>query len=209
MNHHYILLKSHYLFSYSCFASFYPILNLTLHNRGLSNLEISYISLFIPFLTFFTNPLIGYFVDHTRCFRLTFNIILGLAAVLFLIMFFLPSIKIHQIHGQLHQSQLNEYSLKFCAKTDFSSKCTSKDQCGCVYQSACKLLRIKSHFNQSLQMKIFHFNFTMNSTNVEQQFKNSSINNNTKYSICDPHYLVPMNQTIVQYMKGQYKGKKY
>ena len=66
-----------------------PILNLILRGRGFTDSEISYINLVIPFLIFFTNPLFGYFADRDRRFRLTFNITLGLATILFVIMFFL------------------------------------------------------------------------------------------------------------------------
>ncbi|CAF4121725.1 unnamed protein product, partial [Adineta steineri] len=74
IHRYYLILKAHYFFSYASFAAFGPIMNIILRSRGLSDVEISYINLAIPFSVFFTNPLVGFLADHTRRFRLIFNI---------------------------------------------------------------------------------------------------------------------------------------
>ncbi|CAF0934616.1 unnamed protein product [Adineta steineri] len=57
---------------------------------------IAYVCLASPYNA---NPLVGFLADHTRRFRLIFNIALCLGTILFIIMFFLPSIKAYNIHG--------------------------------------------------------------------------------------------------------------
>jgi MFS family permease len=128
----YIVLKLHYFLSHSSLSSFSPVLDMILDHRGLSFLEISYINLLIPFLVFFTNPLFGYIADHTRRFRLIFNITFGLGTILFVIMFFFPSIKNSHIRGELHENKTMEYSMIFCANEEFARKCTLRSKCGCI-----------------------------------------------------------------------------
>lgn len=170
-NSNYILLKSHYFLSYSCFASINPILSLTLRHRGLSNLEISTINLIIPFVVFFTNPLIGYFVDHTRRFRSTFNLILGFATLLVLGMFFLPSIQTFDIDSELYEIETNNYSLNFCADEHFVVKCSLRSSCGCVYQAVCTSMRT----NADQMKENLNLNFTMNENDLIKEVKNNSL----------------------------------
>ncbi|CAF3411931.1 unnamed protein product, partial [Rotaria sp. Silwood2] len=115
LNRYYIYLKSHYFFLYSTFGSLLPVLNITLRNRGLSDIEILYINIIIPFIVFLTNPLLGLFVDRLRRFRLIFNIILMLATIFLSIMFYLPSLKSYSIYGHIYKSDSMEYSLAFCS----------------------------------------------------------------------------------------------
>ncbi|CAF3916883.1 unnamed protein product [Rotaria sordida] len=176
--------KPHYFLTYSSFAAIGPILNITLRNRGLSDIEISCINLINPFLIFFTNPLLAFFADHIRRFRLTFNIILCLITIVFSIIFFLPTLKSYSIQGEIYQIDTMKYSLTFCANKEFSTKCALRTRCGCTYQAYCRLLTMeKIYFNKSIPIKTFHFNFTMNSTYVDKQYKNVSIRSN-KLRIC-------------------------
>ncbi|CAF0941647.1 unnamed protein product [Rotaria sordida] len=169
---------------YDNFAAIGPILNITLRNRGLSDIEISCINLINPFLIFFTNPLLAFFADHIRRFRLTFNIILCLITIVFSIIFFLPTLKSYSIQGEIYQIDTMKYSLTFCANKEFSTKCALRTRCGCTYQAYCRLLTMeKIYFNKSIPIKTFHFNFTMNSTYVDKQYKNVSIRSN-KLRIC-------------------------
>ncbi|CAF1295327.1 unnamed protein product [Rotaria sp. Silwood1] len=91
---YYLFLKAYYFLTYSSFAAIGPMLNITLRSRGLSNIEISCINLIIPFLIFFTNPLLAFFTDHVRHYRLTFNVILCLATIIFGTMFFFTNFEI-------------------------------------------------------------------------------------------------------------------
>ncbi|CAF4544074.1 unnamed protein product [Rotaria sp. Silwood2] len=111
INRYYLLLKIHYFLFYSAYGAIIPILNLTLRAHGLSNTEISYSNIILPFLIFLTSPLIGFIADHSRRFILTFNIILSLIILLFLIMFSLPKV---------------------------ATKCETRSECGCSYQACCK-----------------------------------------------------------------------
>jgi hypothetical protein len=202
---YYVLLKAHYFFCYSNFASIGPILNITLRSRGLSNLEISSINLVIPFLIFFTNPLIGFCVDHTRRFRLTFNVILGLATISFTTLFFLPHIKTNNIQAEMYQTETMRYSMIFCASKEFADKCSLRSQCGCDYQAICTLFPTANNFNESSQRKIIHFNFTMDSKYVEKEVKNRSVRS-TKGSVCDMNYRVSIDETIAQYIQIKSRG---
>ena len=87
-----LLLKGHYFFFFSAFGTLYPILSITLRSRGLTTQEIALMNLIIPFLVFFSNPLIGFFADKSRRYVFVFNVILVLVTVLYSIMFQLPSI---------------------------------------------------------------------------------------------------------------------
>lgn len=206
LHRHYLLLKSHYFLCHSSLASFGPILDMTLYRRGFSNLEISYINLVVPFLVFFINPLIGYLADHTRRFRFIFNITFGLATILFIIMFVLPSLKTYHIQGQLYQTKTMKYSMVFCANKDFANKCALRSECGCVYQAICTPVRTRAYFNESLSMKKIHLNFTMNSENLQKNFKNPSISSK-KHSTCDINYRVSINKIIHQYTEYTTRGK--
>jgi hypothetical protein len=197
VDRHYILLKVHYFLSHSSLSSFGPVLDMILNRRGLSFLEISYINLLIPFIVFFTNPLSGYIADHTRRFRLTFNIIFGLGTLLFLIMFFLPSIKTSDIRGELHQNQTMEYSMIFCANEEFARKCTLRNKCGCIYQAKCIPLTTFYHSKERSKRKTFHFNFTMNEEDIKEQLENLS-DKSEKHSTCKINYRVSVNKRIDQ-----------
>src|SRR5271167_1960079 len=89
IHRYYILLKGHYFLFFSAFGMLYPILNVTLRSRGLSNSEISYINLIIPFIVFFTNPLMGLTADHTRRYLLVFNLVLLITTIFYAIVFIL------------------------------------------------------------------------------------------------------------------------
>ncbi|CAF4224113.1 unnamed protein product, partial [Adineta steineri] len=195
IHRYYLILKAHYFFSYASFAAFGPIMNIILRSRGLSDVEISYINLAIPFSVFFTNPLVGFLADHTRRFRLIFNIALCLGTILFIIMFFLPSIKAYNIHGGLYQTDTMEYSLNFCANKQFATKCALKSQCGCIYQANCtSLIMRKNNADMNISDKSFNFNFTMNSTYIKQKHKNVSSTDDNEHAICEINYRVPIEK---------------
>ena len=176
LHRHYLLLKGHYFLSYSTFTSLGPILSLILRGRGFTDAEISYINLGIPFLVFFTNPLLGSLADRGRRFRLTFNVALAIATIVFIIMFFLPSIKFNHIHGEIHRTNSMEYSLDFDASKDFSRKCALRAQCGCIYQATCTKLRIPPNdLKRNELIERFDLNFTINSTYVKQENRSISI----------------------------------
>lgn len=192
---YYILLKGHYFLSYSSLASIGPVLNIILRGRGLNNLEISYINVIIPFLVFFTNPILGYFVDHTRHFRLAFNLTFGLASILFVIMFYLPSIQTNSIPGEIYQIETMKYSMNFCTNKDFDDKCVLRSECGCDCQVICTSLSTENTLNKKREVKRIYFNFTINSKYVEKELKNVSIINNER-SICEINYHVSIDEII-------------
>lgn len=198
LHRNYLLLKGHYFFSYSTFASLGPILSLILRGRGFTDAEISYINLGIPFLVFFTNPLLGFLADRGRRFRLTFNIALGIATILFVIMFFLPSIKFNHIQGEIHRTNPMEYSLDFGASKDFARKCALRAQCGCIYQANCTQLGMaEDHLNGDELMQTFDLNFTMNSRYVKQENRSISIRKNKPLA-----YSINYHISIQDEMKG-------
>lgn len=199
IHRYYILLKIHYFVSHSSIASFSPILDMILANRGLSFVEIFNINLMVPFVIFLTNPLIGYIADHSHRFRLTFNITFGLAFILFVIMFLIPSIKIDNIRGEFHQSETNEYSMIFCANEEFARKCSLRNECGCIYQAKCISIY------HSKERQIFHFNFTMNSQNIKEESKDLSLVNE-KHSTCQINYRV-LVKNIIDQNKGRSLNK--
>ncbi len=205
VHRHYLLLKAHYFLSYASLSSFGPILNITLRDRGLSSLEISYINLVIPFLIFFTNPILGYLADHSRRFRSTFNITFGLGTILIIIMFYLPSIKTYHIQGELYQTKTMKYSMIFCANENFVTRCALQSECGCIYQAKCTPLRTTHNLKDRSKEKIFHLNFTMNFEDVEEEFENVSISNK-KHSKCQTNYRVLINETIYPFIEDQNTG---
>ncbi|CAF1291816.1 unnamed protein product [Adineta steineri] len=179
---HYFLLKAHYFLFFSAFGVLYPILNITLRGRGLSNTEISYINLIIPFLVFFTNPLVGFLADHSRRYLLTFNIILGITTILYGLMFILPSVKTHHIQANM----INDYKLgrvlDFCASKEVATLCSARSDCGCSYQSYCKA----DNF-------LYNFTFTMKSTDIRQNILN------TEPATCGIEYRIPIDEYIRNY----------
>ncbi|CAF1083226.1 unnamed protein product [Rotaria sp. Silwood1] len=203
LNRYYIFLKCHYFFLYATFGSFVPVLNITLRNRALYDIEILYINLIIPFIVFITNPLLGLFVDRLRRFRLVFNIILILATISLTIMFYLPALKSYSIDGQIYKSDIMEYSLTFCSNKQFASKCALRAKCGCTYQAFCRsLITIKNNLNDNKPIKTFRFNFTMDSTYVNDDHQNVSLRTN-ETSQCLVNYLLPIDQTINMYKIDQ------
>ncbi|UJR36826.1 hypothetical protein I4U23_029539 [Adineta vaga] len=178
-----ILLKAHYFLFFSAFGVIYPILSITLRSRGLSNTEISYINLIIPFLVFFTNPLVGFIADHSRRYLSTFNIILMTVTILYGIMFLLPSIKTEHIRAEMTRDQSLGHVLDFCASQEVATKCSSRSECGCSYKANC------STNNATLQ-----FGFTMNATDTRQSSHESI--GTSEPSTCGIQYRVPINKYI-------------
>ncbi len=77
--------------------------------------------------------------------------------------------------------------------------------CGCNYQAICASLPTADNFNESSQVKTFHFTFTMNSKYVEKEVKNNSIRINTR-SMCDINYRVSIDETIAEYTQDKSRG---
>ncbi|CAF4556932.1 unnamed protein product [Rotaria sp. Silwood2] len=184
INRYYLLLKIHYFLFYSAYGAIIPILNLTLRAHGLSNTEISYSNIILPFLIFLTSPLIGFIADHSRRFILTFNIILSLIILLFLIMFSLPSIKSHHIQANIYYDNQYGYVLNFCASQEVATKCATRSECGCSYQAYCK--------NENIT---FNSTFTMNSNAIEKHFKDHD------NSICEIDYQVPIDEIFIKILR--------
>lgn len=180
LHRHHLLLKTHYFLFFSSFGIIFPILNLTLRSHGLSNTEISFSNFILPFLVFFTSPLIGVIADKSRRFILTFNLLLILVILTMTTLFFLPHIQSHHIQANLHPGPSSSYLLDFCASQEVVSKCSSRSECGCAYQAHCVTQ------NQTL-----NFTFTMNSYTTEKHsYENEHI-------LCDINYQVPVdNQSI-------------
>lgn len=147
---YFFLIKGHYFLFFSAFGTLYPILSITLRSRGLSNTEISYINLIIPFIVFCTNPLCGFLADHTRRYLFVFNIILSLATGFCLALFLLPPIQTHDIQAKIISS--DRTWLDFCASDEVGSKCSSRSECGCSYHANCQSINFTfamspSHIN--------------------------------------------------------------
>jgi hypothetical protein len=175
---YHLLLKTHYFLFFSAFGVIFPILNLTLRSHGLSNIEISFSNIILPFLVFLTSPLIGFIADKSRRFLLTFNIIFIIVIIAFTTLFFLPHIKSHHIQAQLHDIEQSEYVLDFCASQEVATKCSSRSECGCTYQAYCK--------------KEINFTFTMNSNNIQKEL------NDNQPSQCGIDYRVPIDKHFSQ-----------
>ncbi len=186
VDRYYILLKSHYFLFFSAFGMIYPILGVTLRSRGLSNTEISYANLIVPFLLFFTNPLAGFTADHSRRYLLVFNCILAITTIFYGIMFILPTIKTHNIEAKIFPNDQLGRILDFCASDEVATKCSSRSECGCSYQAYCH----KDNFK-------FNFNFTMNS-NHTRQYINALINI-SQPAICGIEYQVPIDNYLQNY----------
>jgi len=180
---YYILLKVHYFLFFSAFGVLYPVLNITLRSRGLSNTELSYINLIIPFLVFFTSPLVGFVADHSRRYLLTFNIIVAIMTITYTCIFLVPSIKTHHIQADMTYDDPLGRVLDFCASQEVATQCSSRSECGCSYQSDC-----------TTENSVFNFTFTMN-TNDTVQKSLSSIRTNEP-STCGIFYRVPIDNQI-------------
>jgi hypothetical protein len=179
VHRYYLLLKGHYFLFFSAFGVLYPVLSITLRGRGLSNTEISYTNLIIPFLAFFTNPLMGFIADHSRRYLVTFNSLLAIVTILYCLMFMLPSIKTHHIQSELRLIEQSEYVLDFCASQEVATKCSSRSECGCVYHAYCNTE---------------NFTFTMSSADTRQNIKTSI--NMSAPSSCGIEYRVPVTKYI-------------
>jgi MFS family permease len=177
IHHYHLLLKTHYFLFFSAFGALFPILNLTLRSHGLSNTEISFSNIILPFLVFFTSPLLGFIADKSRRFLLTFNIIFIISLLTLNMIFFLPFIQSHHIQADLHHFEQSKYVLKFCASQEVATKCSSRSNCGCVYQAFCQ--REKTRFN---------FTFTMNSYDIKKEF------NDNQLSQCGINYRILIDQ---------------
>lgn len=144
-----VILKSHYFLFFSAFGVIFPILNIILRSRGLSNTEISLSNLIMPFLVFFSSPLMGFIADKTRRFRLTFNILLSIVIVSFTILFLLPSIQTQKIQADLNNMGESTYGLTFCTSQESVSKCSARSECGCSYQSYCAVADLTVNFTMT------------------------------------------------------------
>jgi len=195
----YVLLKVHYFLFFSAFGMLYPILNITLRGRGLSNTELSYINIIIPFLVFFTNPLLGYIADRSRRYLSTFNIVLIICTLLYAIMFLLPAVKTRNIEAEVIYDQKLGRVLEFCASREVGTQCASRSACGCSYQASC------TPFKSSNQKEHIAFNFSMNSKGIYKEIQGPTDINGPK--ACGIQYRVPVEQAIRQRIKDGSIGK--
>jgi hypothetical protein len=191
---YYILVKAHYFLYFAAFGILYPILNITLRSRGLSNIELSYINIIIPFLVFVTNPLLGLIADRTRRYISTFNVVLAAVTILYSIMFILPTVKTHKIQADVIYVNKVGRVLDFCASQEVATKCSSRSECGCAYQANCIS---KNSFHQEKQ---FYFTFTMSSEDVSKEIRSTS--DVDQPSTCGIQYRVPVDAAIKQYTKN-------
>ncbi|UJR09330.1 hypothetical protein I4U23_013573 [Adineta vaga] len=205
LHRYYIILKAHYFLFFSAFGIIYPILNITLRDRGLSNTELSYINIGIPFLVFFTNTLLGYIADLTRRYRLIFNCILTAGAIACILIFVIPPVKSHNIQADLiYDRQLGQV-LEFCASQEVATKCASRTGCGCSYQANCTLVDTPYQRNTN-QIKSFIFEFSMTSNNVSKEIKD--VNGLSVQRSCGLQYRVPVNQAVQLYtLRNQMIGR--
>ncbi|CAF1094125.1 unnamed protein product [Adineta ricciae] len=182
----YLLLKGHYFLHFSAFGIIYPILNITLRARGLSNVEISYFNIGIPFLVFVTNPLLNYVADLTRRYKLMFNCVFAIAAIACVVIFILPPVKSHHIQADLIDDHELGHVLEFCASQEVGTKCASRTECGCSYQANCTIVDTVYQRNPN-EMKTFFFTFSMGLKNTSKEFKDDSRS-------CGLQYRVPVYQ---------------
>lgn len=167
---HYLLLKVHYFFYFSGYGTMYPIMSITFLARGLSHTEIFYSNVIIPFLTFFTNPLIGLIADRFRRYLLTINVILCLMTYVNIIIFALPSMKSYPIRADMRQIDTMGRVLDFYASEETAINCALWSECGCAYQATCIPSMI--HYSIDGKMNMFNFIFGMNSERTQKQFNN-------------------------------------
>jgi hypothetical protein len=177
IHRYYLLLKTHYFLFLSAFGVIFPILNLTLRSHGLSNTEISFSNIILPFLVFLLSPFIGFIADKSRRFLLTFNILLIIVIISYTSLFFLPYIQSHHIQAELHPVEQSEYILDFCASQEVATKCSSRSECGCIYHAYCKQE---------------NFTFTMNSYKIQKEF------NDDQPSQCGIEYRLPIETSLLK-----------
>ncbi|CAF1322647.1 unnamed protein product, partial [Rotaria sordida] len=199
VHRYYILLKAHYFLFFSAFGILYPILNITLRNRGLSNAELSYINVIIPFIMFFTNPLIGFIADHSRRYLFIFNFILAIITIIYGIMFILPTVKSRNIQADIYHNNQYGYSLNFCASQEVATQCASRSQCGCSYQANCTLID-SLDYRYNNQMKTFVFTFSMNSKDFSKEINHAT--HMSEPETCGIKYRVPIDQIIKEYIEN-------
>lgn len=179
-----ILLKLHYFLYFSSFGALYPIINITLRGRGLSDTELLYINIIVPFLVFLTNPLFGFIADHSRKYKLTFCVVVTLCTILFGTLFLLPSMKTQHIQGELNRDVNSNFELGFCASQEVATKCSSRSACGCSYRANCSTM---DTLNSN---KHFSFSFAMNSKNIHPQREDHAP------AVCGIHYHVPVTTEV-------------
>lgn len=177
---HYLLLKTHYFLFYSSLGVIFPILNLTLRSHGLSNTEISFSNIILPFLVFFLSPSIGFLADRSRRFHFTFNIIFVIAVITLLTLFCLPSIQSDHIQANLHRLDSSQYVLDFCASQEMATQCSSRSECGCIYQASCR----------TDHRRWRNFTFTMTSSDLQKEL------NDDRPSQCGITYRIPIQQNF-------------
>ncbi|CAM4803430.1 unnamed protein product [Rotaria magnacalcarata] len=207
VHHFYILLKAHYFLYFSAFGILYPVMNITLRGRGLSTTELSYINIIIPFLVFFTNPLLGFIADHSRRYLSTFNIILVIITITFAVQFGLPSVKSRNIEAELvdmHYTDKSPYELNFCASQEVATKCASRSQCGCSYQANCTFHDSinAEDFNQTQK---FSLNFTMNANDFT--IKKNDVTDLSELQACGINYQVSVDPPLKKRTLGQSLGQ--
>ncbi|CAF1435239.1 unnamed protein product [Adineta steineri] len=198
IHRYYLLLKAHYFLFFAAYGAFYPILSITLRSRGLSDTEISYLNIGIPFLIFFTNPLMNYIADLSRRYKLTFNCVYFIAAIACASILVAPSVKSGNIQADMtHDRQLG-HILDLCASQELATKCASRAKCGCTYQANCSFDDVLNR-GYNNQMEPFLFNFSMKSENIRKE--TNDINGVTKQQACGIKYKVLIDNDIEQYRK--------
>lgn len=175
-----ILLKLHYFLYFCSFGALYPIANITLRGRGLSDTEISYTNTIIPFLVFVTNPLLGFIADRSRRYKLTFCIVVTTCTILFGIMFLLPPMKTQHIKADLAYDENGKSVIDFCASQEVTSKCSSRSECGCSYRVNCTTLE-EEHLS---------FPFSMNSASIQKQIDGHAP------AVCGIQYRIPIAEQM-------------
>lgn len=189
IHQYYILLKAHYFLFFSAFGMLYPVLNITLRGRGLTDWEISLANVIVPFLVFFTNPLLGFVADRTGRYLTTFSCIFALATIIYSVMFFLPSIKTNDVQGFLIKDIHSRRVLDFCAQPDVITACKSRSTCGCTYEARCASLEGHNRFA---------FNFSMNAQLLNRETSNE----------CGNDYRVSVEKAVKNLNLGENLRKK-
>jgi nitrate/nitrite transporter NarK len=187
VHRYYIFLKLHYFLFFSAFGIIYPVLSITLRNQGLSNRELSLLNAIVPFIVFFSNPMIGFVADRTRRYLSTFNIVLVAVVALYGILFLLPSIRTHAIQGQVvYDPSTSRRMLEFCANPNVAISCASRSACGCTYKANCT-----TYDSDDADSQQCLFDFSMNSKAIykhaEQKIQSTC---GIDYQISIEHLLV-------------------
>jgi hypothetical protein len=199
---YYLFLKAHYFLFFSAFGVLYPILNVTLRSRGLSNTELSYINMIIPFLIFFTNPLMGFLADRSRRYLLTFNCLLTIVTIIYAILFILPPVKSRNIQADMFYDSRLGRVLDFCASREVATKCASRSECGCSYQANCTSI----YYRGPNETKTIFFTFSMNSEDIRREIKDTT--DLSQPAACGIEYQVPVDGVIEQYKQNRGFGKR-